>query len=282
MGQRVVLLQGGGSGRRRPWFGSLAVALALFIVTLNSAATPHYSTVPGAPLRSVLAPDESTVGVVVKSFRMRSLPVTNAEFLAFVTADPRWRRDRVPSTLAEAGYLSRWAAPLELGAAVGADQPVTQVSWFAAVQYCKSEQARLPTWHEWELAAIADETQPDARADRHWRERILSWYSRPSAGALTAVGQTPANYYGLRDLHGLVWEWVEDFNGVMISGDSREQGDPDLIKFCGAGAVQLKQRDDYPMLMRLALLSSLQGNYSMPNLGFRCVRALDHVNEGRR
>jgi formylglycine-generating enzyme required for sulfatase activity len=85
------------------------------------------------------------------------------------------------------------------------------------------------------------------------------------------VGTTPANVYGIRDLHGLVWEWVEDFNALMISGDSREQGDPDLLKYCGSGALSLEDRENYALAMRLALLSSLEAHATTLNLGFRCA-----------
>ncbi len=76
----------------------------------------------------------------------------------------------------------------------------------------------------------------------------------------------------MRDLHGLVWEWVEDFNALMISGDSRNQGDPDILKFCGTGALALEDRSNYALAMRLALLSSLQANATTTNLGFRCAQ----------
>ena len=32
----------------------------------------------------------------------------------------------------------------------------------------------------------------------------------------------------------------------MVSGDSREQGDPDKLKFCGAGALSLKTATTTP------------------------------------
>ena len=69
-----------------------------------------------------------------------------------------------------------------------------------------------------------------------------------------------------------MWEWVDDFNALMVSADNREQGDPDLLKFCGAGAVSMQDRDHYAVLMRIAMLSSLQGADVTGNLGFRCVR----------
>ena len=90
---------------------------------------------------------------------------------------------------------------------------------------------------------------------------------------LPAVGGPP-NVYGVRDLHGLVWEWVDDFNALFISGDSRTQGDPDRQQFCGAGAISIVGRDSYAVLMRVALLSSLNAADSTSSLGFRCARPL--------
>jgi formylglycine-generating enzyme required for sulfatase activity len=56
-----------------------------------------------------------------------------------------------------------------------------------------------------------------------------------------------------------------------VSSDSRNQGDPDKLKFCGAGALSVSDRDDYAVLMRLAMLSSLEADYTTANLGFRCA-----------
>jgi formylglycine-generating enzyme len=65
---------------------------------------------------------------------------------------------------------------------------------------------------------------------------------------------------------------VDDFNALFIAGDSRTQGDPDTLKFCGAGAINIIDRESYAVLMRIALLSSLNGADSTSTLGFRCVR----------
>ena len=105
-----------------------------------------------------------------------------------------------------------------------------------------------------------------------WQQQILNWYSRPSnRAARLALASGRANVYGVQDLHGLVWEWVEDFNALMVSGDSREQGDPDILKFCGSGALSLEDREEYVLAMRIAMLSSLQANATTVNLGFRCA-----------
>ena len=207
----------------------------------------------------------------VARFRLDQRPVTNAEFLDFILHHPELRRDRIAALFADPDYLSHWDAADRLGPAAEPDQPVTRVSWFAARAYCKAAGGRLPNWSEWELAAAADENRPDARHDSAWRERILIWYGQPANHPLSRVGLGPPDFYGIQDLHGLVWEWVEDFNALLVSNDSRDQSDPDKLKFCGAGAISLEDRDNYAVLMRIAFLSALGARSTAHSLGFRCA-----------
>jgi formylglycine-generating enzyme len=220
---------------------------------------------------SVLPSGSSSPSVHIDRFVIDRRPVTNAEFLGFVTAHRQWRRDQKPALFADDDYLSQWARADSLGQSAQPSQPVTRVSWFAARAYCDAQGARLPSWYEWEMAAAADERRPDARADAQWQARILNWYAQPASRPLSRVGSTPANYYGIQDLHGLIWEWVEDFSALIVSGDSRDQGDPDKLKYCGAGALSLKDRESYAVLMRVALLSSLEARSTTHTLGFRCA-----------
>ena len=247
----------------------LGVTLALAgMMPLHAA---EYIDIPAGSFQSVLPDgDDKLLDVDVAAMRMRSEPVTNDEFLSFVKKNPEWRRDKVASIFAESRYLDQWPAATALGADQSR-QAVVKVSWFAAQAFCESENARLPSWHEWEYVAAADATRRDARADPAWRNRILSWYSQTSGGAAGKVGGE-ANAYGVRDVHGLVWEWVDDFNALMVSADNREQGDPERLKFCGAGALSMQDRDNFAILMRIAMLSSLKGADVTGNVGFRCVR----------
>jgi formylglycine-generating enzyme required for sulfatase activity len=158
------------------------------------------------------------------------------------------------------------------------DRPVTKVSWFAASAYCERHGGRLPMWNEWEYVAAADERSRDARNDPAWRQRMLNWYSRPNAAVLQRVGASPVNAFGIQDLHGLVWEWVSDFNSLLVSADNRGEGDPDIMRFCGSGAISMEQKENYAVLMRVAMLSSLQARYTTENLGFRCAYDLGRTS----
>ncbi|MHA6820614.1 formylglycine-generating enzyme family protein [Ralstonia pseudosolanacearum] len=250
-----------------------AVLAALASAVAQGAA---YVRLPGGDFDSVLpqnAPGRPQ-RVRIEPFELRATPVTVADFQAFLQTHEAWRRDRVPEVFAGPAYLADWADALHPAPQALPQAPVTGVSWFAARAYCESEGARLPTWLEWESAAAADATRADARDDPQWRQRILTWYERPAARVLPPVGGPP-DVHGVRDLHGLIWEWVDDFNALFISGDSRTQGDPDKQKFCGAGAISIVRRDSYAVLMRVALLSSLGGADATGSLGFRCARTLN-------
>ncbi|MFT7774154.1 formylglycine-generating enzyme family protein [Roseateles sp.] len=238
------------------------MGVATALIGLAGAA---YVALPAGTLNSVLARDTDREPTQVAAFKLRETPVTRAEFRRFLASHPEWKPGRAPAVFAGAGYLQH-----ELD---DASAPVTEVSWFAAQAYCEAEGGRLPTWYEWEYAAAADPTRIDARDDPAWLARILGWYARPASGPLPAVGGQ-ANVYGVRDLHGLVWEWVDDFNALLVNADSRSAGDPDRLKFCGAGAIDLQDRRNYAVLMRIALLSSLSAADSTGSLGFRCAQEI--------
>ncbi len=248
-----------------------ALSLLVLPALAIAASVGGYVKLPGGNFRSALRYEDRNL-VRVAPFRLMEVPVSNADFLAFVRKNPKWQRGKAATVFAEKRYLQHWAGPLTLGAKAQPNQPVVNVSWFAADAYCKAQGARLPTWSEWEYAAAADETRTDARKDPVWRERILGWYSRPSKATLPRVGLQAANAYGVRDLHGLVWEWTGDAASLLVDVDNRKQGDADKAKFCGAGALSMNDRDNYAVLMRVAMLSSLEANDVTANMGFRCAK----------
>jgi len=250
-----------------------ALAAAGLAALAGGAIAADYVTVPAGTLASAIAGDSRAAPVPVEAFSMRVTLVSKGEFRRFVESRPEWQRGRIAQIFADPGYLHDWLGATTVGDPATDDQPVVNVSWFAAEAYCEGEGGRLPTWNEWEYVAAADATRRDARGDPAWRARILAWYSTSARAALPAVGGTP-DVYGVRDVHGVVWEWVDDFNALLVDADSRSGDDADKLKFCGAGAINLQDRENYAVLMRIALLSSLNAADSTTSLGFRCVRPL--------
>jgi formylglycine-generating enzyme required for sulfatase activity len=201
-------------------------------------------------------------GAALAAFDLDERPVTNAEYLAFVRANPDWSRSRVTRLEAEESYLSHWAGDLELGADADPAQPVTFVSWFGANAYCRAQGKRLPSEAEWERAASPEEAQLADRAEAN--RRILAFYGRPR-GVLPRAGDTPPNALGLRDLYGVVWEWVDDW------GASAPAGEPGS-DVCGGAAAAAGAPADYATFMRQAFRSSVDPRFALHHLGFRCAR----------
>ena len=239
----------------------------MLVANEAAAGAQGMQSVPGGLYFAPVA-NAARAAQPVVSFWLDERAVTNAEFLAFVRAHARWRRSNVPRALADEAYLSSWEGDLELGATTHTEQPVTFVSWFAASAYCRSIGKRLPSEAEWELAANPPEPDPLARARA--RSRILAFYARPR-GAVPRAGLTSPNSFGLRDLHGLVWEWVAENGGELGVGSESAAGSED--RFCGGGAEGARDADDYATFMRFAFRESLAPSYALHHLGFRCAKS---------
>lgn len=216
-----------------------------------------------------------TLQAEVSSFLLDVYPVSNADYLTFVKENPEWSRQHTKAVFADQNYLRSFTEGLDAAAYDQSflKQPVTNVSWFAARAYCAWEEKRLPTTHEWEWAARSSETHPDGSIDPGFYQRMLDWYSRPTSGRPDTVGSTFKNYYGVYDMHGLVWEWVNDFQSTILTGESRTDKSATINLFCGAGASSATAVDDYVAFMRYAFRSSLKAAYTVRVLGFRCAQS---------
>lgn len=208
----------------------------------------------------------------VERFFVDERAVTNAQYLEFVRQNPKWQRSQIPGLFADKSYLAHWHGDFDYGEPAFSTLPVVNVSWFAAVAYCRAQGKQLPTVAQWERAASASETGTNVRDDAEFSARILEWYASPADRPLTErvmkVGYR--NLYGAWDMHGLIWEWTRDFNTAMVTGESR--GDSGLQRqlFCGSGSIGAADPSDYTSFMRFAFRSSLGGRYTVGSLGFRC------------
>src|SRR5690606_31782139 len=196
----------------------------------------------------------------VAPFAIDATPVTNDQFLAFVREHPEWAKGAAPRVFAADGYLAHWGDDGGLGAA-DPDAPVTNVPWFAATAYCEARGARLPPEAEWELVARAGERLTDGYLEPGYRERVLALVNgrAPVPGP---VGRDEVNAYVVRDMHGLVWEWVFDVGAALNTADSRSAGDRRLQLLCGGGSAGAADTSDYAAFLRYAFRSGLSGDYA--------------------
>lgn len=118
------------------------------------------------------------------------------------------------------------------------DRPVIEVNWDDAQSYIRwlnrttGRNYRLPTEAEWEYAARAG-----TETEYVWGDEVKTgmancyncgseWDNRQTA----PVGSFPANAFGLHDMQGNVWEWVqdcyfEDYDDLPLDGSSVEDED---------------------------------------------------------
>jgi len=109
----------------------------------------------------------------------------------------------------------------------GANLPVERVTWNDAQAYIQRLNTlgvapagfrfSLPTEAQWEYACRAGTTTAFHFGNTLSREQANFGAGR-TTGRTRGVGSYPANAWGLRDMHGNVWEWVQDWSGDYLSG----------------------------------------------------------------
>ena len=100
---------------------------------------------------------------------------------------------------------------------------------------------------------------------------LFAWYSDPASNLRPVASRNP-NAFGVHDLHGLVLEWVEDFETVLPGSDD---GSPFGIA-CGAASRLLAGNGlaDQLDLMRHIARMNFSADRGTGTLGFRCVADL--------
>ena len=163
--------------------------------------------IPGGSFHMGNLSDDSTIfsdpahTVSISPFQMGMYKVTVGQFRAFV---------------ADSGYDAGtdWDSP---GFTQDDTHPVVCVNYNDAQAFIRwlnaktGDNYRLPTEAEWEYAARAGTTSRYSWGDSKRQAGAYAWYSKNSEGRTHAVGGKKPNPWGLYDMHGNVWEWVQDW-----------------------------------------------------------------------
>jgi formylglycine-generating enzyme required for sulfatase activity len=160
--------------------------------------------------KSVFRDEEPAHRVTVGSFLLGKFEVTQGQWRALMASNPSHSKD------------------------CGDNCPVEQVSWEDAQAYLKKLSAkagytyRLPTEAEWEYAARAGSQTNWHFGDDEAQLGQYAWYRHNAEKKTYIVGGKQVNPFGLYDMHGNVWEWVEDcyrinYRGAPKNGSARQQ-----------------------------------------------------------
>jgi len=84
------------------------------------------------------------------------------------------------------------------------------VSWDDAVLYAEWAGLRLPSESEWEYACRVGSKTRFYKGDSEEDLDRVGWYDKNSGERLFPVGEKGPNAFCLYDMHGNVWEWIED------------------------------------------------------------------------
>lgn len=161
----------------------------------------------------------------------------------------------------------------------GDNVPVTVVSWDDAQFFIKwlnqtkpTEDRgvyRLPTEAEWEYAARAGSQKIYISADTAAQLKEYAWFNENSNSQPHSVGQKKPNQWGLYDMQGNVWEWVEDSYDANYYGRS-PNGNP-LNNKGKYKSLRGGSWYHYSTLCRAAKRYTLQTIYRGYYSGFRVV-----------
>jgi formylglycine-generating enzyme required for sulfatase activity len=168
----------------------------------------------------------------------------------------------------------------------GEDCPVENVSWHDAQAFIrKLNQAtgrhyRLPSEAEWEYAARAGTSTPfstgwvltAAQANFNATGSYGGSAPGPYRKTTLRVGSFEPNAFGLHDLHGNVWEWVQDryargYYGAPQDGSAWEPADHGPRRVLRGGSWA-----DAPEALRSAFRGTLAPELRLSGVGLRIAR----------
>ncbi len=175
---------------------------------------------------------------------------------------------------------AQWNAVMEKNPSEykGADRPVENVTWESVQHFIRRLNAkegtdlyRLPTEAEWEYAARAGTITRFYWGDSEDDAKQYAWFNTNSGEQSHPVGQKLPNAWGLYDMAGNVWEWVEDWHDGSYYANTPEIDPPGFKR--GMYRVFRGGSWEYePALMRSSYRNDGRPDRRYDDLGFRLVR----------
>jgi len=170
--------------------------------------------------------------------------------------------------------------------------PVEKVSWDEATRFCmelsevqslaEDKAYRLLTDAEWEFACRAGTTTEYWIGENEQERLQTAWLYQNSSERTHAVGELKENPFGLYDVHGNVWEWVQDAWDPTFYGQLQGQLAVDPVKPSIAGAPHVTRGGCWSSSITSSRSTSRcpeTAAYSGTLIGFRVSLAVEAVRE---
>jgi formylglycine-generating enzyme required for sulfatase activity len=160
------------------------------------------------------------------------------------------------------------------------DTPAYEVSWEDVQEFIKklnekegTNKYRLPSEAEWEYAARAGTTTRYSFGDDESKLGEYAWYDANSGEKTHPVGKKKPNPWGLYDMCGNVWEWVQDkwhggYKGAPTDGSAYEGGSW-TYRVCRGGSFSSPT-----IYCRSAARYGVNPDKREPDIGFRLLMDL--------
>jgi formylglycine-generating enzyme required for sulfatase activity len=160
-----------------------------------------------------------------------------------------------------------------------ARRPVINISWSDAKEYVDwlshktGKTYRLLSEAEWEYAARAGTTTKYAFGDALNAKQARFSAGKQGVGQTVEVGSFLPNNWGLFDMHGNVWEWVEDCYAPSYT-DAPTDGSTRVFPGCKSRVLRGGSWDYGPEDLRSTVRYKLPPIYRVDEIGFRVAREL--------
>ncbi|WP_370575246.1 formylglycine-generating enzyme family protein [Methanomethylovorans sp.] len=168
--------------------------------------------------------------VYTNSLGMDLIPIPAGEFyMGSLSDENNWYRNERPLhkvSMVNGFFLGRYQVTQKQWTDImgvnpsripGDDRPVDRISWSEAQEFIRrlnekeaTGKYRLPTEAEWEYACRAGTDSRYSFGDEGSELSDYGWYSENESTGAYPVGRKKPNPWGLYDMHGNLWEWVQD------------------------------------------------------------------------
>jgi serine/threonine protein kinase/formylglycine-generating enzyme required for sulfatase activity len=138
---------------------------------------------------------------------------------------------------------------------------------------------RLPTEAEWEFACRAGTTTRFWSGDENEDLVRAGWCFSNAGGRTHAASELKANPFGLSDLHGNVWEWVQDGWDPKFYGQFQENVATNPFSPLSASSMPMRRGGSFMQVPELVRSSSRLCYHTSAEAGFRVVMFADAVKE---